>query len=556
MPNYLRYSIIIVAGCLLFFPMLGHVHLFDWDEINFAECAREMIVSKDYLRAQIDFMPFWEKPPLFIWMQVLAMKAFGVGAYAARFPNALIGVATLATLYYVGKRVMNEKMASWWVLLYAATWLPHFYFKSGIIDPTFNFFIFLSFFQVHLIGFATRKRLHAILAGLFLGMAVLTKGPVAILVAVLAFVVYVIVNRGVNYLKGVYLLLIAAFALLPIVSWLGMAVAHYGADYGGWFLKQFLTYQVRLFSTEDADHGGPIAYHFIVLLLGCFPASIFLFQYSRKRISHNAHTHDFTRWMWILFWVVLILFSIVKTKIVHYSSLCYFPLTYLAAMQLYHLGNDSAKLKKVTRALLLTIGSLLALVITCLPLVGLNEDKLIPYINDKFAVGNLRADVPWSYAECLWGIIYLAGIWVAAALIRKDFRKGMLVLCILQVMIIQVTVLHFTPKIEAYSQRAAIDYFKSMEGKNVYVQPLGYKSYANLFYTQKTAATDSNYYTYKQDDKRMEKVPIANEAWLISGKTDKPVYFISKVQDSSKYAALPELTVTGSSNGFVFYKKK
>src|ERR1700761_2523893 len=131
MPNYVRYTIIVILAALLFLPFLGQVHLFDWDEINFAECAREMIVSKDYLRAQIDFMPFWEKPPLFIWMQVIAMKIFGIGEYAARFPNALIGVTTLVTIFYVGKKTVNEKMATWWVLLYAATWLPHFYFKSG-----------------------------------------------------------------------------------------------------------------------------------------------------------------------------------------------------------------------------------------------------------------------------------------------------------------------------------------------------------------------------------------------------------------------------------------
>src|SRR5580658_10674556 len=171
MNRYLPYMLIAGVASLLFFPFLGHVHLFDWDEINFAECAREMIVSKDYLRAQIDFMPFWEKPPLFIWMQVLSMKLFGIGEYAARFPNACIGILTLVTIYYVGKRAVNEKMAAWWVLLYAATWLPHFYFKSGIIDPTFNFFIFLSFFQVHLLRFSSRKALHALLAGLFLGMA-------------------------------------------------------------------------------------------------------------------------------------------------------------------------------------------------------------------------------------------------------------------------------------------------------------------------------------------------------------------------------------------------
>src|SRR6516225_7791380 len=103
MQNAVKYILIILASCLLFMPFLGQVHLFDWDEINFAECAREMIVSKDYLRAQIDFMPFWEKPPLCIWMQVLAMKLFGVGAYAARFPDALTGIVTIATLYYAGK---------------------------------------------------------------------------------------------------------------------------------------------------------------------------------------------------------------------------------------------------------------------------------------------------------------------------------------------------------------------------------------------------------------------------------------------------------------------
>ena len=100
MSTSLRYLIIIVASALLFIPFLGQVHLFDWDEINFAECAREMIVSKDYLRMQIDFKPFYEKPPLFIWLQVLSMKMFGVNEFAARFPNAVAGMLTLIALFY------------------------------------------------------------------------------------------------------------------------------------------------------------------------------------------------------------------------------------------------------------------------------------------------------------------------------------------------------------------------------------------------------------------------------------------------------------------------
>jgi 4-amino-4-deoxy-L-arabinose transferase-like glycosyltransferase len=555
MPNYLRYLIIILAGTLLFFPFLGHVHLFDWDEINFAECAREMIVSKDYLRAQIDFMPFWEKPPLFIWMQVLSMKLFSVGEFAARFPNALIGVTTLVTLYYVGKKVVNEKVAVWWTLLYAATWLPHFYFKSGIIDPSFNFFIFLAFFQVYLLRFSKRQLLHAALAGLMLGLAVLTKGPAAMLIAFLAFGVYVIVSRGLNGYKIRHLIVIAVCALLPVALWLGATVATNGLTYGKWFVTEFITYQVRLFSTEDADHGGPFYYHFIVLLLGCFPASVFLFQYSRRKHS-EANEGDFTKWMWILFWVVLILFSIVKTKIVHYSSLCYFPLTYLAALQLYRLSEEHTRLKKGMKPLILIIGSLVALLIVAIPVAGINKTKLIPYINDPFAVGNLGANVPWSYAECLWGIVYLAGIWVACILMTKSFRKGMLLLCVVQIIIIQVTVIHFTPKIEAYTQRTAIDYYRSFEGKDVYVHSLGYKSYATLFYTQKLPSTNPDYRSTRVDKNGKDTQPIANEPWLLYGAVDKPTYFICKIQDSAKYAVLPQLVVTGASNGFVFLSRR
>ena len=51
------------AGLLLFIPFLGGVHLFDWDEINFAESAREMIASGNYLTIQINYIPFWENPP-------------------------------------------------------------------------------------------------------------------------------------------------------------------------------------------------------------------------------------------------------------------------------------------------------------------------------------------------------------------------------------------------------------------------------------------------------------------------------------------------------------
>jgi 4-amino-4-deoxy-L-arabinose transferase-like glycosyltransferase len=533
--------LIALGAAILFIPFLGHVHLFDWDEVNFAECAREMLVTKNYMRVQIDFQPFWEKPPLFIWMQALCMNLFGINEFAARLPNALMGIATLCTLFYIGKRAVSERMAWWWVLLYAGSWLPAFYFKSAIIDPTFNFFIFVSFFQVYLIRNGSRKILHALLAGLFLGLAVLTKGPVAILVAILSLFVYLVLNKGFWGYKWWHFVIVMIACMCTTFLWFGIDIV----QNGWWFTREFITYQVRLFRTEDAGHGGPFFYHFIVLLIGCFPAAAFLFQAGKKSASSNLRKEesDFSRWMWVLFWVVLILFSIVKTKIVHYSSLCYFPLTFIAALQLSRLDEGKIKLKKVVVIVLASVGILLAVVITLLPVVGLHKEKLVPLFDDDFAVANLQAAVSWSYAECIFGLAYLAGIIASLIIIKKSFHKGMLVLLGVQLLIIQVTMIHFVPKVEAYSQRASVEFYQSLAGKDVYLQPLGFVSYGYLFYSEKQPSTNPEYYKGKA-------------GWMINGKVDKPCYFITKITSEEEWSANPNLIKIGAQNGFVFYKRK
>ena len=89
----------LLYGLLFIFPTLGDFNLFDWDEINFAESTREMLVSGDFFHVQINFEPFHEKPPFFFWLQALSMKVFGINAFAARLPNALLGVLTLSLIH-------------------------------------------------------------------------------------------------------------------------------------------------------------------------------------------------------------------------------------------------------------------------------------------------------------------------------------------------------------------------------------------------------------------------------------------------------------------------
>ncbi|HKR03595.1 MAG TPA: glycosyltransferase family 39 protein, partial [Bacteroidia bacterium] len=110
--------IIFVSAVFFFIPFLGKVHLFDWDEINFAESAREMIVTGNYSRVQINFQPFWEKPPLFFWLQAVSMHLFGINEFAARLPNAILGIISLVTFYFIGKKNKDEQFGLIWALSY------------------------------------------------------------------------------------------------------------------------------------------------------------------------------------------------------------------------------------------------------------------------------------------------------------------------------------------------------------------------------------------------------------------------------------------------------
>src|SRR3984885_6611231 len=304
----------IAAVC--FIPFLGRVHLFDWDEINFAECSREMIKMDDYTRVYVDFKPFWEKPPIFFWMQSTAMKLFGVNEFAARFPNAICGIVTLITVFLCGSRIYDSKFGILWALAYGGSLFPNMYFKSGIIDPWFNLFTFLSLYNFILYHWKRnqfdkpklRGQLYYVVwSGIFMGLAVLTKGQVALMVFLMVLGVYFIYNRFRFYFGWGQTLLFLLMALLVPFSWFGFETIKNGP----WFINEFLKYQYRLFTTHDADQEGFLGYHYVVILIGCFPASLFAIPYFFKTQYDSPKDKDFKKWMQFLFWVVTLLFTIV-----------------------------------------------------------------------------------------------------------------------------------------------------------------------------------------------------------------------------------------------------
>jgi len=532
-----NYALILFILSCIFFPFaIGSVHLFDWDEVNFAEIAREMIVNKNFLNVQINYQPFWEKPPLFFWLQALSMKIFGINEFASRFPNVLVGIASILCMFYIGKKFISDKFAFIWGLSYIGSFLPHFYFKSGIIDPLFNLFIFLSIYFFYLYQVEYKKK-YLFIASILSGLAVLTKGPVAVLIIILVVLFFVIYKWKTIKIKILDLLIAGVIIGIITSFWFISEIINGG---GIELFKEFIAYQIRLFTTSEAGHGEPFYYHFIVLFFGCFPISLIAIPFILKKNfsdSKSILVKDFYTLNFILFWVVLILFSITTTKIVHYSSLCYFPLSFMAAYIIYQYTNEKKNIHKISFILLAIVGILVGIIFTAIPLIVKFKAIIIPFIKDKFAVQNILLPVQWGGFEYLLGILYMVLLVIVLVKLKNNIRY-IIHLFLLNALILNLLMLFIVPKIEQHSQGSMIEFFQKHNQPNEYVTTYGFRSYAKFFYSNK---------------QKPENLKSLDEEWLLNGAIDKPVYIVSKMYDKEKVLQLKNIKFLYEKGGFVFY---
>ncbi len=571
MTLYLKNNTVIIflialIAAIVFIPFIGNCPLFDWDEVNFAECAREMLVTGNYSRVQLNFRPFWEKPPFFIWLQAASMNIFGVNEFAARFPNALCSIISLIILFNIGNKFHSQKFGIVWSLLYASCLLPHLYFKSGLIDPWFNLFIFLSIYNcLQFINNPNGKKeiSNALLAGLFLGIAVLTKGPAAILIVGITLTAHFIWTKQLKLFVSKPFLIFAITTLFVSASWFitewlkGNQI----------IITEFIDYQVRLFKTEDSDHGGPFFYHFVVLLIGCFPASLIFIASYLNYTTLTPYQKQFRKIFICLFWAVLLIFSFVQTKIVHYSSLCYFPLTFVAAIGITQ-NFERLKFNTVLKIIYWLIAGLFTIALILICFINVLKPWLITsgLIKDQFALENLQADVKWTGFEAFIAVLFLmASVFVFVA-IKRHKVKTLYYGLAFNLLFIYTTISVIIPKVELYSQHAAIEFYKACSKHDFYVETHGFKSYAYIFYSELSPNDYSDPEQIRSINKMLDDMEkdgqsritgfaLANLLWLENSPIRKPALIVTKTNAEGDLPQKPGVKKLYSKNGFSFYVK-
>ncbi|MFO1398220.1 MAG: glycosyltransferase family 39 protein [Burkholderiales bacterium] len=204
---------------------LGAYPLLDPSESRYAEIARKMLESGDWLTPQFAYgVPFWGKPPLSFWLTALSMQVFGVNEFAARLPSLLLVVATGLVVWRMAARRAGRDAALLAATVFGTMGLV--FISAGTVLTDMALLLGTSLAMAgfwHAVAEDARLRGNvAFFAGLAIGL--LAKGPVGVVLTVLPLAAWVVAQRAWRpaWLRVHWLAGSAALALV-VVPWYAAA---------------------------------------------------------------------------------------------------------------------------------------------------------------------------------------------------------------------------------------------------------------------------------------------------------------------------------------------
>ncbi len=94
---------------IVYLQFLGRLPFLEPDEGRYAEIPREMLESGDFITPFLNYVKYFEKPPLIYWLNALSMRLFGQNEFAARLPSALCGLLTILFVYHLGRSLFGRR---------------------------------------------------------------------------------------------------------------------------------------------------------------------------------------------------------------------------------------------------------------------------------------------------------------------------------------------------------------------------------------------------------------------------------------------------------------
>ncbi|MEI6000610.1 glycosyltransferase family 39 protein [Paraburkholderia bengalensis] len=313
--------LLVLALAVIWFVPLGWRHLLPSDEGRYAEMAREMFVTGDWITPRYNGYKYFEKPPLQTWANALSFAWFGIGEWQARLYTALTGFAGVLLIGYTGARVFNVATGLFAALVLASA--PYWYLMGhfNTLDMGLSFWMEVTLCALLLAqrpGLAAREqRLWMWLVWASMALAVLSKGLVGLILPGAVLVLYTLIARDWALWKRLYLVsgLIVFFAV--VTPWF-VLVQDRNPEFFNFF---FIVQQFRRYLTPEQNRPGAFYYFLPVMLVGFLPWLSVTLQSVRHASRMPRQANGFAPVTLLFVWsaFIFLFFSASHSKLISYT---------------------------------------------------------------------------------------------------------------------------------------------------------------------------------------------------------------------------------------------
>jgi len=318
--EFIHGGAILLLCLLLFMAGLGARDIWDIDEGMHAAIAQTMVNSGDWVTPRFNSEPFFDKPVLFNWLNAAAFVLLGASGFAARLTAAAAGLGAVFLTYLFGRRIYAAKTGLLAAVILATSLEVIALSRVVQYDMLFTFFTTLA---LYCFGFAVieDRRQKIYFAGFYaaVALAVLTKGPLGLLIPALVIGGYLTMERRLSFLKEMQIpmgVLICSAIAAPWYLMMEQANPGY-LDY--FIFKQHFGNFLGGEGVLAPRHPEPFFYYLPVLLGGMLPWSLMLPQALAKAMRKDRDAgRGLSRYLVVWVFAVFVFFSLATSKLSTY----------------------------------------------------------------------------------------------------------------------------------------------------------------------------------------------------------------------------------------------
>ena len=300
---------------LLFFSLGGYTSLWETDEARHAEVAREMVESGDWVTPRLNYVKYFEKPPLMYWAQAVSFSLFGVSEKSARLAPAFFATLTVMLVFWLGKSMWSTAAGFFAGLVLCTSFLFFVVGRVLLVDMALCFSVVLGLCGAWQTLQKAKLGPYLFWAGCALGL--LSKGLLGPGLVIMPTVLLCLLARDLAPLKrlanwrGLLLFFLLAAPWVILASWRN-------PDFFGFF---FIDEQFGRLLTNKHQRSQPFYFHLVLLPATFFAWVVFLpWVMARLWPGKNWLKPANRAWLFAGVWAgsFFLFFSASSSKMVHY----------------------------------------------------------------------------------------------------------------------------------------------------------------------------------------------------------------------------------------------